>query len=96
VGRAWIVKVAKWWVIRLGSVKHPHLPFSNIYDTIQKGKLVVTCTVGCPSKGREPSASAQKGGSLPITASIKWIGIHRSGAHVWTLSWPFLAYIEQT
>jgi hypothetical protein len=52
------------------------------------------CTTDRPALGRGPSACAQKICKLHITVGFEWCAINRRGAHVWELSWPFLAHIE--
>lgn len=72
----------------------PHLSFLSSLTRFQPRKLVVTCMIDRLARGRVPSTSVQKRGSLSITASIKWIGIDRSDARVWKLFWPLLAYFK--
>jgi hypothetical protein len=84
VGRAHGVNITRSRTIRLGSADGLHLPFLTALTRFETetGKLVITCTTDRPAVGRRPSASVQKGGKLPITASSVWKCINRSGAHV--------------
>jgi hypothetical protein len=72
----------------------PHLSFLSSLTRFQRRKLVVSCMTDRLARVRVSSTSVQKRGSLSIPASIEWIGINRSGARVWKLFWPLLAYFE--
>jgi hypothetical protein len=89
-----VLHVASLRTVQPGTTDCLDMPFSDNSDKFQMEILVVTCTTYHMTRGHGSSMCSQKVGNLLIMTSIGWRGINRSGARVWHLFWPFLAYIE--
>jgi hypothetical protein len=65
--------------------------FSGNSNMIQMGNIAITCTRGPFGHRAQIVHECVERGNLSVVFNG---GINRSGAHVWQLYWPFLAYTE--